>query len=69
VAGSPERKIRILGREVRPSDIGIAGFFIAMGSIWARNEKVVLPAMLFGMSLMAYSAYKTDQENQKSPPS
>lgn len=69
MAGSPERKIRILGREIDPGYVSIAGLYTILAGICSRNEKVLFSAMLLGMGLMAYGTYKMEQENQKTPPS
>lgn len=68
MAGSPESKIRILGREVDPGYIGLGGWVLAAGGILAANEScIAVPAITVGLASVIYSIRKMEQENEASP--
>lgn len=72
MAGSPENKIRLLGKEVDPGYIGVGGWVltIGIGGILAGNEPcIAVPAITVGLASVVYSIRKMEQESQKTPPS
>jgi len=70
MAGTPENKIRLLGKEIDPGYIGFGGWVLAIGSILAANEPcIAVPVVAVGLTSVVYSIRKMEQENQKAPPS
>jgi len=59
MAGDPERssgrKINILGKEISPEAIGLAGVFLTLAGVWAGNQPcLALPAIAVGLGMMGY---------------
>ena len=65
---APEAKIRFLGKEVKPRDIGTGGFFLTMAGIWVGKVPcIALPAVIVGLGAMAYSIHKMEQQDRETP--